>query len=113
MAEPVNSSGGGGGMNGNLVPERDELDLYLEEKVIQQDLVELSNVLVYWKHRQNVFPGLSQLAFWLLSLPASATATADTDESPSFSETTKPDAVLNRLLFQVVAQSNSSASIVD
>lgn len=94
----------GSGINGSLVPERDELDLYLEEKVIQQDLMELANILVYWKRRQNVFPGLSQLAFWLLSLPAS---TADPSES---SEVARPDSVLQRLLCHVVAQSSSPAS---
>lgn len=104
VADPAASSGG---MNGTLVPERDELDLYLEEKVIQQDLVELTNVLVYWKHRQNVFPVLSQLAFWLLSLPADAN-----EFSSPYSETANPDTVLQRSLLQVVAQSNSSPSNV-
>ncbi|XP_057371522.1 uncharacterized protein LOC130692429 [Daphnia carinata] len=85
-----------------LVPEqRDELDLYLEEKVIQQDLMELTNVLVYWKHRQSVFPGLSQLAFWLLALPSSASSVVASSKS---------DAVLHRQLFQVVAQSSSSTT---
>ena len=97
--------GGSGSSNGTLVPEqRDELDLYLEEKVIQQDLIELTNVLVYWKHRQSVFPGLSQLAFWLLALPSSSSVVP----SPS-----KSDAVVHRQLFQVVAQSSSSPSHVE
>ncbi len=99
--------GGNGSSNGTLVPEqRDELDLYLEEKVIQQDLIELANVLVYWKHRQSVFPGLSQLAFWLLALPSSTPAACA-------SSTSKSDAVLHRQLFQVVAQSSSSPSHVE
>lgn len=101
------ASTNGGTSNGTLVPEqRDELDLYLEEKVIQQDLIELANVLVYWKHRQSVFPGLSQLAFWLLALPSSSLTA-----SPC--STSKSDAVLHRQLFQVVAQSSSSPTHVE
>lgn len=101
------ASNSGGTSNGTLVPEqRDELDLYLEEKVIQQDLIELTNVLVYWKHRQSVFPGLSHLAFWLLALPSSSL-------SVSACSTSKSDAVLHRQLFQVVAQSSSSPTIVE
>ena len=82
-----------------FVPERDELDLYLEEKIIQQDMMEISNVLIYWKNRKNVFPGLSQLAFWILSLPP---ATYSYDSSLS-----KSDSVIQRLLFQIVNQNNS------
>ena len=89
-----------------LIPERDELDLYLEEKVIQQDMSELSNVLVYWKNRKNVFPGLTQLAFWILSLPP---ATYSYDSCLS-----KCDAAAQRLLFHSVNQSNSiTLSAVD
>lgn len=99
-----------GNSNGlTLVPEqRDELDLYLEEKVIQQDLMELTNVLVYWKHRQSVFPGLSQLAFWLLALPSSASSSFS-----SSSVASKSDSVLHRQLFQVVAQSSCSTTLVE
>lgn len=86
---------------GGVIPERDELDLYLEEKVIQQDMTELSNVLIYWKNRKNVFPGLTQLAFWILSLPP---ATYSYDLCLS-----KCDAAAQRLLFHSVNQSNSPA----
>lgn len=101
-----------GNSNGlTLVPEqRDELDLYLEEKVIQQDLMELTNVLVYWKHRQSVFPGLSQLAFWLLALPSSATSSF---ASSNVVASSKSDAVLHRQLFQVVTQSSCSTTLVE
>merc|ERR1712071_513099 len=85
-----------------LVPERDELDLYLEEKVIQQEMTELNNVLVYWKNRKNVFPALTQLAFWILSLPP---ATYSYDSCLS-----KCDAVTQRMLFHSVNQSNSAAA---
>lgn len=109
----LHCEGGNGNSNGlTLVPDqRDELDLYLEEKVIQQDLIELTNVLVYWKHRQSVFPGLSQLAFWLLALPSSASFSPSV--SSSVVTSCKSDAVLHRQLFQVVAQSSSSPTHVE
>jgi hypothetical protein len=113
----LHCEGGNGNSNGlTLLPERrDELDLYLEEKVIQQDLIELTNVLVYWKHRQSVFPGLSQLAFWLLALPSSATSSFSVSSSISSNVVSsfKSDAVLHRQLFQVVAQSSSSPTHVE
>lgn len=102
------SSPGAGATANGLIPEqRDELDLYLEEKVIQQDLNELANVLVYWKHRQSVFPALSQLAFWLLALPATVAVGSGLSHAAA-----KSDAVLNRQLFQVVSSTNGAASSV-
>ena len=98
----LTASDGAGGM----IAERDELDLYLEEKVIQQDMIEFSNVLVYWKNRRNVFPAMSQLAFWILALPPAA-------ESEDWPKSSGPDSVVQRLLFQIVAQSNSAAISVD
>ena len=106
--------GGGGGLTVGGVVDRDELDLYLEEKVLAQDLLELTNVLVYWKNRRGVFPGLSQLAFWILALPSSAAefdaaaaagATADAAAAGTAAADTS-EAVVQRLLFQMVAQNN-------
>ena len=89
---------GSNGVAASLVVDRDELDLYLEEKVIQQDLSELANVLVYWKHRQNVFPSLAQLAFWLLSLPSSSVGLFQNEE----------ENCSDRQLFKLVARTNSA-----
>ena len=98
----LEASQGSNGVASSLVLERDELDLYLEEKVIQQDLTELANVLVYWKHRQNVFPSLAQLAFWLLALPSSSTGLFQNEEENTH--------FTDRQLFRLVARTNSSHS---
>ena len=87
-----------------MVPERDELDLYLEEKIIQQDMTELTNVLVYWNNRKNVFPALAQLAFWILSLPPATYAYQ--------SCLSKSDSVVQRLLFHSVDHSSSNSATV-
>lgn len=87
----------------------DELDLYLDEKVLQQDVVDFSNVLVYWKSRRNVFPALSNLAFSILALPPVALPSAAPDAQAG-QHVTRADLVLQRQLLQLVAHASASPS---